>query len=110
MPTPVTPYVVSVLIMAVSIPLILRKIPKNAFYGFRIPRTLSGTDEYWYEANQRAGFAMFLAGVVSLLAAAALPLFLSDQREVLTIWTVVVLASVLAAAIFSLWRETKIAQ
>lgn len=110
MTTPIVPYAVSVLIMAVSIPLILRKIPKNAFYGFRIPRTLSGTDEYWYEANHRAGIAMFVAGAVSFLAAIVIPSFVFGTQSFLTVWTVVLVASILAAFIFSLWREMRIGQ
>lgn len=44
---PMLMYGVSVLIMAVSLPLIFRKIPKNMLYGLRTRRTMSGTDAYW---------------------------------------------------------------
>jgi uncharacterized membrane protein len=107
-PTPTFLYVIPALIMFISLPLVLKKIPKNSLYGFRTPRTMSGTDEYWYQANQRAGFAMFLAGIVSFLAGLVIPLFVSDKKETLSVWTFVLLASLIAAVCFSLWRESKI--
>jgi len=67
---------------------------------------MSGTDEYWYRANQRAGFAMFLAGVVSFLTSLLVPLFVSDGKSDLRIWSSVMIASVLAAFFFSMLKET----
>jgi uncharacterized membrane protein len=57
-----------VLIMAVSVPMILRLVPRNPLYGFRTPRTLR-SDAVWYPANQFAGVAMACAGAVWTLAA-----------------------------------------
>ena len=107
MPTPILMYAVPVLIMFVSLPLILKKIPKNAFYGFRTKKTMSGTDEYWYRANRSAGFAMFLAGVVSFLASMVIPLFMSDEKRIVSIWSFVLIASVIVAFCFSMLKDTK---
>lgn len=52
-----------VLITALSVPLILRKVPPNALYGFRTPRTLSSPD-IWYPANAFSGAAMLVASVI----------------------------------------------
>ena len=42
----------SVLLVLVSLPLLFRRIPPNAFYGLRVPATYA--DEWvWYEANAR---------------------------------------------------------
>jgi hypothetical protein len=38
----------------ISIPLILRKVPRNVVYGFRTRATL-GDDLVWYEANAYFG-------------------------------------------------------
>jgi uncharacterized membrane protein len=57
----------ALLIAAVNVPLILRKVPKNAFYGMRTPKTMNGSDENWYEVNYLAGVAMVWS---SLIAAA----------------------------------------
>lgn len=52
-----------VLIAALGVPLILRKVPPNALYGFRTPRTLSSPD-IWYPANAFSGAAMLVAAVI----------------------------------------------
>ena len=55
---------VAALIIALSIPMIARMVPRNHWYGFRTPKTLSN-DERWYEANWFAGWALLAAGVLS---------------------------------------------
>ena len=60
------------LIIGVSFPLILKRIPRNGLYGFRTPRTCA-SDEVWYPANRFAGVAMGIAGVVWLIATFAVP-------------------------------------
>lgn len=55
----------------ISIPLILRKVPRNVIYGFRTGTTLKN-DFIWYEANACFG-RFFLAGS---LFSALLMLFL----------------------------------
>jgi uncharacterized membrane protein len=49
---------------ALSIPLILRKVPRNVVYGFRTPATL-GDDFLWYEANAHFGRRLLIASCVS---------------------------------------------
>ena len=55
-----------------SIPLILKVVPRNSFYGFRTPSTLS-SDEIWFRANHFAGWALFLAAIVSATLLLAVP-------------------------------------
>src|SRR5262249_37141483 len=43
-------------IIIVSIPMILAKVPRNSLYGFRTTYTLS-SDEVWYRANKISGIA-----------------------------------------------------
>ena len=50
-------------IALVSIPLILKVVPRNSFYGFRTPSTLA-SDEVWFRANRFAGWALFIAAAV----------------------------------------------
>jgi uncharacterized membrane protein len=57
-----------IVIIIISIPLILRMIPRNGFYGFRVPKTLA-SDTVWYPANQASGIALLLAGCIWLAAA-----------------------------------------
>lgn len=49
-----------------SVPLILRKIPPNRFYGFRTRATLSGPD-VWYPVNAFSGWALLVASAVSFV-------------------------------------------
>src|SRR5690242_20722448 len=60
--------------IALSVPLIRRTIPRNAWYGFRTPKTLS-SDGVWYEANHIGGIYFLVAGVIQLVALSALLMF-----------------------------------
>lgn len=53
-------------IAVIGLPMALDKIPPNALYGFRTPRTLADPD-VWYEANREAGKALTAAGLVGAL-------------------------------------------
>ena len=56
------------LLAALSVPLILGKVPPNPWYGFRTPRTLSDA-RVWYPANRYAAWRMLLlAGALAATA------------------------------------------
>jgi uncharacterized membrane protein len=50
----------------IAIPLILRKVPRNVVYGFRIKATLQN-DFVWYEANAYFGKLFIISSLVSAL-------------------------------------------
>ena len=54
--------IVSVLI---SLPLMLKLVPPNRWYGFRTRKTLSNA-EVWYEANYKGGVGLIVASVIAL--------------------------------------------
>ena len=56
----------SALMIALSLPLICSKVPRNRWYGFRTRKTLS-SDERWYEANRFCGWALLAAGIWSAI-------------------------------------------
>ena len=58
-------YVVPLVVVASSIPMILGKVPPNRIYGFKTSKTLS-SPEIWYPANRVAGWFMVAAAVVSI--------------------------------------------
>jgi uncharacterized membrane protein len=58
-------WIVPVLTIALSIPMVLGKIPPNRFYGFRTRKTLSNP-EVWYRANRLAGIDLIVATLASL--------------------------------------------
>jgi hypothetical protein len=58
-----TMYAISGLVLAgLSVPLILRKIPPNGIYGFRIPSTLEDP-QLWYKVNAYAGKRLLVVGL-----------------------------------------------
>jgi uncharacterized membrane protein len=52
--------------MILGVPLYLRKIPLNGWYGFRTPDTLANP-ELWYKVNRYAGREMMIYGVYWIL-------------------------------------------
>ena len=59
------------LLAAISIPLILQKIGPNAWYGFRVKKTLNDP-AVWYPVNAYAGKRLLVVGIVSSLSAVLL--------------------------------------
>ena len=58
----------NVLFALVALPLALRKIPRNRFYGYRTRATLSD-DFVWYEANAYFGRSFLVASLVTCVGA-----------------------------------------
>ena len=59
------------LLISLSIPLYLGKIPPNPIYGFRVPKTLDNP-KLWYKVNRYSARFLILTGVLSVLTAALL--------------------------------------
>jgi len=59
------------LIIIGCVPMILGKVKRNAWYGFRTAKTVA-SDEFWYPANRFAGCAIAAGAVVSIAALTAL--------------------------------------
>ena len=89
------------LVALLSVPLILRRVPRNAFYGFRTRKTLS-SDAIWYPANVFAGQALVLASVA---AAGLVWLVPAEAPEWMP--TVVLVVAVLVALVASLWHARR---
>ena len=62
--------ILGALLCAICVPLIQRRIKPNLWYGFRVPKTIKNPD-VWYPANEYAGRALFVVGLVVMLAASA---------------------------------------
>lgn len=56
---------VPLLILLLSIPMVMGKVPPNGVYGFRTPKTLS-SPEIWYPANRASGWFMLAAMAVAI--------------------------------------------
>ncbi|HEX6990894.1 MAG TPA: SdpI family protein [Gemmatimonadales bacterium] len=57
---------VGLLLILLGLPLALRKVGPNAWYGFRVPATLRNR-EIWYAVNARAGRDLIATGVLLLV-------------------------------------------
>lgn len=71
--------IVGLVSIGISIPLVLRKIPMNNWYGVRVPKAFT-SDENWYEINAYGGKWMIAAGA-ALAAIGALTLNIDIQQE-----------------------------
>lgn len=65
-------------LLVLSIPLMLRWIPRNYIYGFRVASTLANTS-VWYDTNALFGRHMFVLGLVMVLLEFVLPLAIRNQ-------------------------------
>jgi uncharacterized membrane protein len=86
-------FILGMLFIALGVPLMRRRVPRNRWYGFRIPKTLA-SDSVWYPANAIAGRDMVVAG--SAVAACALAtMFLMGvfAPEVLAVVNLIVFVS-----------------
>jgi uncharacterized membrane protein len=91
-----------VLFIALSVPLMLKKVPPNNWYGFRTPKTLSD-EKIWYEANRISAQGMALVGVVLILLSLTLLLLAKEMSDLtkLIIIGVIMIVSLAVALIRS---------
>lgn len=61
----------SLLLIAISIPLVKKLVKPNPLYGFRIRRTMEDED-LWYRANSYSGKLMIIVAVITHIAALVL--------------------------------------
>ena len=57
-----------ILLAALSIPLILGRVPPSHWYGFRTSKTLSSA-KLWRAANQYAGWCLLATGAATVAGA-----------------------------------------
>ena len=57
-----------ILLAALSIPLILGRVPPNHWYGFRTSKTLSSA-KLWRASNQCAGWCLLATGAATVAGA-----------------------------------------
>ena len=68
-------YVVfGLLLVGLSIPMLLDKVPPNPWYGFRVPSTLSD-ERLWYKANRYIARGLLATGIITVAGALALYVF-----------------------------------
>ena len=55
----------SLLVIGLAVPMLLKRVPPNDFYGFRTEKTMSSA-ALWYEANHMAAVNLIAAGLASI--------------------------------------------
>jgi len=98
------------LLALTAVPMWSRRVPPNAWYGFRTGRTLAN-EQIWYAINQTAGRDLFIAGVLTFLAAIILFIIRDRLPYSLAIMNLIVLiASVGIATIHSFYTLAQISK
>lgn len=82
------------LLILLGLPLTLRKIPPNSWYGVRTLLTLENRNA-WYDLNERGGKVMVGWGIVLLLAVAGVHLFELEPGAAVSVCLAVVVVGVL---------------
>ena len=93
------------LMILVSVPMVMRRLPPNAFYGFRTPKTLSDP-QIWYEANRRAGVNLIAAAILAMLSCWAIVGCLAAAKASMLL-PLVLLSAVLGSTAVSLLQLRK---
>jgi uncharacterized membrane protein len=63
---------VGILLVLLSIPLVMRWVPPNHFYGFRVPSVFRDRS-VWYDVNAAAGWHFIALGAVMVTLEFVLP-------------------------------------
>ena len=78
MSEPLTLWLPTALIAAVAIPLALKVVPPNRFFGVRTARTLADR-ELWFRVNRFAGCVFLLAAALTACIHASAPALASGR-------------------------------
>lgn len=89
-------YIAPIVYALLGAPLILKWIPPNAFYGFRIGPAFEST-EMWYQCNRIGGAYLSASGLICLMVNFVLLRLAERENQVLII--VVVNSIIVMAAV-----------
>ncbi|MEM8779113.1 MAG: SdpI family protein [Cyanobacteria bacterium P01_G01_bin.49] len=103
--TPFLWLLVGLLFIGISIPLVLEKVPRNRWYGFRVPKTFS-SERIWYAANRVAGYDLLWSGIVIVITALITGLLLNQLGSTTahTINLALFIGSLIVAIVHSFWN------
>jgi len=94
------------LFVGLSVPMILRRVKPNLWYGFRTTKTLAD-EEVWYDANAYSGRLLLVMGVIWAVATVVLryvPGIGTDLDTYSAACGVILMAGVLVVVALSLWH------
>jgi uncharacterized membrane protein len=93
--------------VGLGLPLFLRRVPPNPWYGCRTTRTLSDK-KIWYEVNQVTGKGLILTGVLVIISSQVVFIFgrrLNSNYAVIILLAVLVLST--AGMVLNSFRAVK---
>jgi uncharacterized membrane protein len=92
------PIALPLITIVTAIPLVLRKVPPNLFYGFRTPKTLA-TRDIWYRANYLGGVNLLVASILCLFVNPMISMSLEHSVAILVKLGVIVVAMSVAMTV-----------
>ena len=92
-----------VLLVALALPLVLRRVPPNPLYGLRVPATFRD-ESVWYDANAASGRDLLAYAAVIFLVALLLPAAGWDEEAIAIAWIVIAGVGAILVAILG-WRR-----
>src|SRR5512133_963465 len=93
--------IAGVLMFLFSVPLALRKVPMNKYYGFRTAISTK-SDQNWYAVNAHAGRMMMLWSLAIIGFGAAGWVIPEAYRELYKRWSPLVVVGIVALAFVSI--------
>jgi uncharacterized membrane protein len=93
-------------LVVVSVPLVLRRIPPNPIYGLRVPACYKD-DQVWYDANAASGRDMIVLGVAIALLSVVLPVLGMRDFAYGIAWAVVAGAGTLVVTVLGWTRANR---
>lgn len=97
------------LLALIAVPLILRRVPPNPFYGLRVPATFRD-ENVWYDANAAAGRDMVVLGVLIIVAAFVAPALGARDMALAVTWGAVGVGGAMAIAVVGWVRAERMLQ
>lgn len=92
-----------VLLAALALPLVLRRVPPNPLYGLRVPATFRD-ESVWYDANAASGRDLLVLAAVIFLTALVLPATGIGDWGVPIAWIMIAGVGAILVAILG-WRR-----
>jgi uncharacterized membrane protein len=98
---------VGVLYIGLGIPLLLRRVPPNSWYGCRTQTTLSN-EEIWYDVNRVTGRDLIITGIAVITSAVAVFMFRASVTPTLAaVFLLAVLVFGVALVVVNSVREQR---
>jgi len=97
---------VGVFLIAVSLPMLLRRVPPNALYGLRVPATFKN-EQVWYDANAASGRDMVVFGLIVVLFGFMPPRFGWSGETHWLAWSLVVGGGAVVTAMLGWQRANR---